>query len=114
MPDPTTPTTDHWPGATHGMPAPPGWQQGQEPGQETGRTQPALPSPVGWAPRPDQPAPKKPSKWVPLLVAVALVAFARGAWAHKNPNGRRFIVQDTSAFRFTYRSTRLVYYEMML
>ncbi len=70
MPDPTNPTTDHWPGATHGMPAPPGWHQ---PGQETGRTQPALPSPVGWAPRPDQPAPKKPSKWVPLLVAVALV-----------------------------------------
>ena len=69
MTDPTTPNTDHWPGATHGMPAPPGWR----PGQETGWTQPATPSPVGWAPRPDQPAPKKPSKWVPLMVAIALV-----------------------------------------
>ena len=38
---------DHWPGHAHGMPAPPGW------------TQPTSPSPVGWAPRPDQPAPKK-------------------------------------------------------
>ena len=44
-----------------------------ETGQETGWTQPATPSPVGWAPRPDQPAPKKPSKWVPLMVAIALV-----------------------------------------
>ncbi len=52
------------------MPAPPGWHGT---GQETGWTQPATPSPVGWAPRPDQPAPKKPSKWVPLMVAVALV-----------------------------------------
>ena len=74
MSDPTNPNTDHWPGATHGMPAPPGWHQpGRETGQETGWTQPATPSPVGWAPRPDQPAPKKPSKWVPLMVAVALV-----------------------------------------
>jgi len=67
--DPTNRNTDHWPGATHGMPAPPGWH----PGQETGWTQPATPSPADWAPRPDQPAPKKPSKWVPLLVAIALV-----------------------------------------
>lgn len=53
---------DHWPGHAHGMPAPPGW------------TQPTSPSPVGWAPRPDQPAPKKkPSRWVPVLVALALV-----------------------------------------
>ena len=74
MSDPTNPNTDHWPGATHGMPAPPGWHQpGRETGQETGWTQPATPSPVGWAPRPDQPAPKKPSKWVPLMVAIALV-----------------------------------------
>jgi S1-C subfamily serine protease len=63
--DEMTPTHDspqHWPGAMHGMPAPPGW------------TQPASPSPVGWAPRPDQPAPKRPSKWIPVLVALALVS----------------------------------------
>jgi S1-C subfamily serine protease len=70
-PTPETNPTPHaraaWPGAIHGMPAPPGWNQ-------PSWTQPASPSPAGWAPRPDQPAPKKPSKWVPLLVAVALVA----------------------------------------
>jgi S1-C subfamily serine protease len=60
--NPPDETQNHWPGALHGMPAPPGWNQ------------PTAPSPVGWAPRPDQPAPKKrPSKWVPLLVALALV-----------------------------------------
>lgn len=65
-----TPDGTHtgWPGAVHGMPAPPGW------GQPPSWTQPASPSPAGWAPRPDQPAPKRPSRWVPLLVAVALVA----------------------------------------
>ena len=71
-PTPSNPGS-HWPGSTHGMPAPPGWSQ---PTLGTGRssgTQPAPPSPVGWAPRPDQPAPKKPSKWVPVLVALALV-----------------------------------------
>src|SRR3954453_12905100 len=60
-----TPTHDspqHWPGAMHATPAPPGW------------TQPASPPPVGWAPRPDQPAPKRPSKWIPVLVALALVS----------------------------------------
>jgi S1-C subfamily serine protease len=67
-PTPSDPGT-HWLGGSHGMPAPPGWNQ---PGLSTG-TQPAPPSPVGWAPRPDQPAPKKPSKWVPALVALALV-----------------------------------------
>src|SRR6188508_1196228 len=82
-------TADRWPGHTHGMPAPPGWNQpgapahapgqvtghvtGQVTGQVTGWTQPTPPSPVGWAPRPDEPAPKKPSKWVPVLVALALV-----------------------------------------
>jgi S1-C subfamily serine protease len=70
MPD-TNPTFDEtqtgWPGAIHGMPAPPGWGQ-------PSWTQPASPSPAGWAPRPDQPAPKRPSRWVPVLVAVALVA----------------------------------------
>ena len=71
-PTPSTPV-NHWPGGTHGMPAPPGWHQpGLGTGQSTG-THPAPPSPVGWAPRPDQPAPKKPSKWVPVLVALALV-----------------------------------------
>jgi len=71
--NPTPSNPGHWPGSTHGMPAPPGWSQ---PALGTGRssgTQPAPPSPVGWAPRPDQPAPKKPSKWVPVLVALALV-----------------------------------------
>ncbi len=70
MNPPPDETQSRWPGATHGMPAPPGWGQ---PGQGTGWTQPTQPSPVGWAPRPDQPAPKKPSKWVPVLVALALV-----------------------------------------
>ena len=74
---------NRWPGAIHGMPAPPGWEQpgqgaaqgtGQGTGQRTGWAQPTQPSPVGWAPRPDQPAPKRPSKWVPLLVSLALVA----------------------------------------
>jgi S1-C subfamily serine protease len=67
-------SSSQWPGAVHGMPAPPGWNRpGQTTGQTSGWTQPASPSPVGWAPRPDQPAPKKPSKWVPVLVALALV-----------------------------------------
>jgi S1-C subfamily serine protease len=65
--------TDHWPGATHGMPAPPGWGQPGEAFGQTSGSQPASPSPAGWAPRPDQEPPKKPSKWVPLLVAAALV-----------------------------------------
>src|SRR3954453_12072579 len=65
--------TDHWPGATHGMPAPPGWGQPGEAFGQTSGSQPASPSPACWAPRPDQEPPKKPSKWVPLLVAAALV-----------------------------------------
>src|SRR3954447_387588 len=67
-------TETHWPGAIHGMPAPPGWRgSGQPSGRWSGPTQPASPSPAGWAPRPDQPAPRRPSKWVPVLVALALV-----------------------------------------
>ena len=71
-PTPSNPGS-HWPGSTHGMPAPPGWSQPALGTGPSSGTQPAPPSPVGWAPRPDQPAPKKPSKWVPVLVALALV-----------------------------------------
>ncbi|HEV8087804.1 MAG TPA: trypsin-like peptidase domain-containing protein [Actinomycetota bacterium] len=74
MNPPPDETQNRWPGALHGMPAPPGWgTPGHGEGQGTQWTQPTPPSPVGWAPRPDQPAPKKPSKWVPLVVALALV-----------------------------------------
>src|SRR6476661_3044488 len=74
MNPPPDETQNRWPGALHGMPAPPGWgTPGHGAAQGTQWTQPATPSPVGWAPRPDQPAPKKPSKWVPLMVAVTLV-----------------------------------------
>src|SRR3954465_86908 len=66
-------TETHWPGAIHGMPAPPGWRgSGQPSGRWSGPTQPASPSPAGWAPRPDQPAPRRPSQWVPVLVALVL------------------------------------------
>src|SRR4029078_2907381 len=71
--NPTPSNPGHWPGSTHGMPAPPGWSQPALGTVRRSATQPAPPSPVGWAPRPDQPAPKKPSKWVPVLVALALV-----------------------------------------